>query len=160
MVNILGFLYYCQYGVFALIKRVGEKDENLASLLYSLLLSTNTIVFLFPLKFTIPKGALNPFPYNILKKAIFIAIFFVWCFLCKHYFLKKENYDSIITLYEKKFLGKKKQISQIGITYFLLSLLTFIFGRVAQQSVNSPKASNCIFFIRKQFCKRGWFYDL
>lgn len=71
MIMFFEFLYYCLYRVFALVKRVGEKDENLASLLYSLLLSTNTIMLFFPLKFIIPKGALTPFPYNIITKGFF-----------------------------------------------------------------------------------------
>ena len=126
MIMFFEFLYYCLYRVFALIKRVGEKDENLASLLYSLLLSTNTIMFFFPLKFIIPKGALTPFPYNVITKGIFIAIFFVWYFACKHYFLKMENYLRIISHYEERFPGKRKQMALIGIAYFLLTPLTFI----------------------------------
>ena len=38
MIKIFEYLYYCQYRMFALVKRIGEKDENLASLFYSLLL--------------------------------------------------------------------------------------------------------------------------
>ena len=119
------FLYYCLYRMFALIKRVGEKDENLASLFYSVLLSTNMITFLLPLKFIIPKGALTPFPYNVLTKAILIVIFFIWYFVCKYYFLKKENYVRIISHYEERFPNKKKQIAVIGIFYSIATFLSF-----------------------------------
>lgn len=120
------FLYYCLYRVFTLVKRVGEKDENLASSIYAVLLSTNTIVLLFPLKFIIPKGSLTPFPYNFLTKAFFFVIFFIWYFICKNYFLKKENYIRIISHYEERFPTKKKQMALIGIAYFLLTPLIFI----------------------------------
>ncbi len=126
MINVFEFVYYCLYRVFTLVKRVGEKDENLASSIYSVLLSTNTIVLFFPLKFIIPKGALTPFPYNILTKVSFFIVFFVWYFICKYYFLKKENYIRIISHYEERFLGKKKQMALIGIAYFLLTPLIFI----------------------------------
>src|SRR4051812_34573417 len=101
MKGVFEFLYYCLYRVFALVKRVGEKDENLASSMHSVLLSTYTIVLFFPLKFIIPKGALTPFPYNILTKVSFFIVFFVWYFICKYYFLKKENYIRIISHYEE-----------------------------------------------------------
>jgi hypothetical protein len=120
------FLYYCLYRVFALVKRVGEKDENLASSFYAILLSTNTIVLFFPLKFIIPKGALTPFPYNVLTKVIFIAIFFVWYFICKYYFLKKENYLRIISFYENEYEGRNTQMAIIGTLYSLFTFSSFI----------------------------------
>jgi len=112
--------------MFALVKRVGEKDENLASSFYAIILSTNTIALSFPLKFIIPKGSLAPFPYNVLIKAAFISIFFIWYFICKYYFLKKENYKRIISYYEEKYPGKNKQMATIGITFFILTPLVFI----------------------------------
>ena len=46
--------------MFALVKRVGEKDENLASFFYPILLSTNTLLFTFPIKFVRPDGFFDP----------------------------------------------------------------------------------------------------
>lgn len=112
--------------MFALVKRVGEKDENLASSFYAMLLSTNMIAFFFPLKFLIPKGSLTPFPYNVLTIMIFISIFFFWNFVCNYYFLKKGNYSRIIENYEGKFPNKKKQLALIGVSYFILTPLIFI----------------------------------
>ena len=51
MKNIFEFLYYCLYRMFALIKRVGVKDENLASLFYSILLFTNILTLSLFFKF-------------------------------------------------------------------------------------------------------------
>ena len=126
MKYIFEFLYYCLYRVFNLVKRVGEKDEELASSLYSILLSTNTIAFFSPLKFIIPKGALTPFPYNVLIKVVFISIFFIWYFICKNYFLKKDNCRRIILYYDGKYANKKAQLAIIGITFFILTPSVFI----------------------------------
>src|SRR5437868_111906 len=108
MKRIFDFLYYCLYRVFKLVKRVGEKDENLASLFYSILLSTNTLMILFFLKFLIPKYLLSKDPHNILLKLISSSVFFIWYFYCKHYFLNKRNYLEVINIYEKKYGSKKK----------------------------------------------------
>ena len=124
--RVFEFLYYCLYRIFALVKRVGEKDQNLASSFYAILLSTNTITFFFPLKFIITKGTFTPYPYNILIKAIFASIFFIWYFICKNYFLKKENYIRIIEHYEGKYADNKVLMAIIGIVYFILTPLTFI----------------------------------
>lgn len=123
---IFEFLYYCLYRIFALIKRVGEKDENLASLFYSILLSTNSIMIFFPLKFIIPKGTFTPPPYNVLIKIILGSVFFIWYFVCKYYFLKKENYIKIITHYENKYEGQNKRMALVGITYSLITFISFI----------------------------------
>jgi hypothetical protein len=127
MINVFDFLYYCLYRIFTLVKRVGEKDENLASLLYSLMLSTNTITLsLLPLKFIIPKGFFAEFPLNVLFYIIFITVFIIWYFVCKHYFLKKENYVRIISHYEEKYPTEKIRFAIIGITFFILTPTVFI----------------------------------
>lgn len=112
--------------MFALIKRVGEKDENLASLFYSILLSTNTIAIFFPLKFIIPKEALTPYPYNVLLKVVLASVFFMWYFICKYYFLNRENYIRIIAHYESKYESQNKRMALIGIMYSLISFISFI----------------------------------
>jgi hypothetical protein len=122
MMKIFEFLYYCLYRIFALVKRVGEKDENLASSFYAVLLSTNVLSLLLLSKLIIPLNLINQY----LLKGSFFIIFFIWYFVCKHYFLKKENYFRIISHYEEMFPGKKKQMALIGIAYFLLTPLTFI----------------------------------
>ena len=103
------FLYYCLYRMFTLIKRVGEKDENLASSFFSILLSTTTITLFFPLRFIIPKGFFTPRPYDVLLKFTLGSIFIIWYFICKYYFLKKENYLRIIASYEKYIWAKTSQ---------------------------------------------------
>ena len=126
MINVFEFLYYSLYRVFKLVKRVGERDENLASSFFSILLSTNTIAVFFPLKFIIAKGTFTPYPYNVLIKVMFAFVFFIWYFICKYYFIKKENYIRIIEHYESKYPDKKVQMAIIGIVYFILTPLTFI----------------------------------
>ena len=126
MKNAFEFLYYCLYRMFALIKRVGEKDENLASSFFSILLSTNTIVLCFSLKFVIPKGFFTPYPYNILIKIVLGSVFVMWYFFCKYFFLKKENYKRIIISYEKKYLGRNKSMALLGIIYSLVTFSSFI----------------------------------
>ena len=126
MINLFEFLYYCLYRVFKLVKRVGEKDENLASSFFSILLSTNTIAFFFPLKFVIRKEFFTPYPYNVLIKAILVSIFFIWYFICKNYFLEKENYARINAYYEIKYEGKNKKMALIGFFYCLFTFISFI----------------------------------
>jgi len=120
------FLYYCLYRMFALIKRVGEKDENLASLFYSILLSTNTGLILFVLRYIVPKGFFLQYPYNVLPKLMYVSILFIWYFVCKFYFLKKENYIRIIDHYENKYESQNKRMALIGITYSLITFISFI----------------------------------
>lgn len=122
MKNVFEFLYYCLYRVFALVKRVGEKDENLASSFYAVLLSTNVLSVFLLFKLVIPLNLVHPY---LLKGSFFIVFFFLY-FVCKLYFLKKENYIRIISHYEGRFPNKKKQMALIGIAYFLLTPLTFI----------------------------------
>lgn len=119
--KIFEFLYYCLYRVFKLVKRVGVKDEYLAAKFYSILLSTNTIMLFFPLKFVIRKGVFTPFPYNLLIKIMLGSIFFIWYFICKNYFVKEENYIRIISSYENDY----KPIV-VGILYSIISFLSFI----------------------------------
>jgi hypothetical protein len=112
--------------MFALIKRVGEKDENLASSFFSILLSTNTIALLFPLKFFIQNGIFAQYPYDLLIKIILCSVFFIWYFFCKSYFLRKEKYKRIIVDKEDRYFGKNKQIAIFGILYSLFSFVSFI----------------------------------
>lgn len=126
MKKIFEFLYYCLYRMFNLIKRVGEKDENLASSFFSILLSTTTIALCFPLRFVIPKGFITSFPYNILIRIALVSFFVVWYFICNSYFLKKENHIRIIASYGEKYLGKNTSMALLGIFYSLATFVCFI----------------------------------
>lgn len=120
------FLYYCLYRMFNLIKRVGEKDENLASSFFSILLSTTTIALFFPLKFIIPKGLFTLYPYSILIKITLGVVFVICYFICKYYFLKRENHTRIIVSYEEDYLGKNMSMALLGIFYSLVTFVSFI----------------------------------
>ncbi len=122
MKRVFEFLYYCLYQVFALVKRVGEKDEVLASSFYAILLSTNVLSLILLSKLVIHLNLVHQY---LLKGSFFIVFFFLY-FICKYYFIKKENYIKIISHYEKKFTNKKKQMILIGIAYFLLTPFVFI----------------------------------
>jgi len=126
MKTIFEFLYYCLYRMMALIKRIGEKDENLASLFYSILLYTHTIMLFFPLRYVFPKGYFTPTFNSIILKSIMTSTFVIWYFICKIYFLKKKNYIRIIQNYEQKYPDKKIKMAVIGIFYSLLTFLSFI----------------------------------
>jgi hypothetical protein len=121
MKRIFDFLYYCLYRMFALIKRVGEKDENLASSFYAVLLSTNTLMLVALCKFYIPLHLVNQY----LLKGSFFIFFFIWYFVCKYYFLKKENYLRIITIYEAKYKRRNKQMAVVGVFYSITTFLSF-----------------------------------
>ena len=112
--------------MFALIKRVGEKDENLASSFYSVLLSTNTGMLLFVLRYVVPIGFFLQFPHNLLLKMFFISILITWNYICKKYFLKKENHLKIVAFYEIKYEGRNMQMALIGIVYSLFTFSSFI----------------------------------
>lgn len=127
MIDTFEFLYYCQYRVFALVKRVGEKDENLASLFYSLLLATNTGMALFIFRYIIPKKVFLQHPtYDIYVKLSYASIFFIWYFTCKSYFVKKKNYLRIVSFYERKYQNKNGKMALLGILYSLVTFLSFI----------------------------------
>ncbi len=126
------YLYYCQYRMFALVKRVGEKDENLASLFYSVLLSTKTILLFIVLRYTEAKNILLLYPYDRIFKIFMLMIFVVWYFVCKYYFIEKENYKRIVDFYEMKYEGKNKKMALFGIIYSLSTFLLFILPSLLQ----------------------------
>lgn len=122
--KLFEFIYYCLYRIIASIKRVGVKDESLASDLYLAPLFLNTCMVIFPLLKIAPKYLINE---NILKIAsIFIAtsILIGQHFFCKYYFIKKENYIRIIDDYQHKIKNRNSII--IGILYILLSFIFFV----------------------------------
>ncbi|TPG40866.1 hypothetical protein EAH81_11025 [Flavobacterium pectinovorum] len=111
--------------MFASIKREGEKDENLASIFFSVLLSTNSLMIFFLLKYIFPKGYFSLFPYNIILKLMIGSVFLVWYFICNHYLLKRKNYKRIISFYENIYKEHNKKIAWIGVLYSLATFLVF-----------------------------------
>ena len=122
--KIFDFLFYCLYRIFKLIPRQGVKDEDLASLLYFVLLATNTSTILLFLRDAFPKDFFKS--HMLLVKLIFIMPFFIWYFFCKYYFSKKQNDQRIVNTFEQKYITKNNQMVTIGIIYTLLSFFLFI----------------------------------
>lgn len=124
--KMINFLYYTLSRAFYEYSEKKEKVPNGASLLLTLLLSINTLMLTFSLKFIIPKGALTLFPYNIMIRVIFGSIFFLWYFFCRRFYVKKGNYIWIIEKYDKKYKERIKEIRYIGFLYTFLTPLCFI----------------------------------
>lgn len=112
--------------MFALVKRVGEKDENLASQFYSILLSTNLIMLFFFLKFVFPPGLLSKNHLGILLKVFLLAVFVLVYYACKRYFLTKKNYERIIEKYQFQYHNKNKIIALTGAMYALFTFISFL----------------------------------
>lgn len=130
--KVFEFLYYCLYRVFALIKRVGEKDEDLASLFYSVLLSTKTLLLFYFMRYTDAKNLFFNHPYNRIFTLGMFLIFVMWYFFCKYYFVKKENYKRIISFYESKYEGQNKKMALLGVIYSICTFLLFILPSLLQ----------------------------
>ncbi len=119
--NLFNFLYYCCYRIITSIKRVGYKDEDLASQLFSSILFFNFLVVSFLMIKIIPHRAIKPNIWIlILEVLIFTSIFY----FNNIYFVKRKNYLKIDNFYKEK-ITKKKSIV-IGILYFFLSILFFV----------------------------------
>lgn len=123
---VFNYLFYCLYRFFALVKRVGEKDENLVASFYPLLLFTNTLTILIPLRFIFPHGYFKEFPYNLLLKLMLGIPYFIWYFVCKYYFLKKGNHLRIVNDYDKKYTNGFTQPVIVGVTYIIVTFASFI----------------------------------
>jgi hypothetical protein len=122
--KLFEFIYYCLYRIIASIKRVGVRDEDVASDLYLAPLICNTLMVIFPLLRIAPKYLINE---SILKtiSILFVASILIgWQFYCKYYFIKKENYIRIINDYQYKIKNVNALI--IGILYILLSFVFFV----------------------------------
>lgn len=102
-----------------------EMMPNGTSLLLTLLLSTNTILFFaIILRFSFTKGFF--LPYDNYIKIFFGSIFFIWYFILKRYFIEKENYILIIEKYDTKYKDKIKLIRIMGFLYLILTPISFI----------------------------------
>lgn len=126
MIKIFDFLYFGLYSMFALIKRVGEEDESLASSFYSILLCTNTFLFLFVVKWFFGNNFFFQPLNRFLSTLFMVVVYLVWYFTCRHYFLKKENFRRILAQYQKNFEVNKWIGSLIGIVYTIITFLSFI----------------------------------
>jgi len=127
MIRLFEFLYYCLYRMFALVKRVGEKDENLASSFYGILLSTKAILlFAIFIRSLNSNSVFLNFPYNYIFKLFIILVFLLIYSMCKYYFIKKENYKRIIKQFENESTDKNKIIAILGILYSIFTFSIFI----------------------------------
>jgi hypothetical protein len=125
MKAIFDFLYYCLYKMFKSLDRKEEKDEVSASSFYSILLSTNVGLILFPLKFIIPKGFFDPPLLNFSLKILLASIFVGLYFFCRHYFLTNKYYLDIFERYDVISHNPKRSVI-IGIGYSLTTFISFI----------------------------------
>lgn len=126
MKKVFDFFYYSLFRAFKLVKRVGVKDEDLASSFYSILLATNTGMLLILSRLIFPKFFFEKPVNDVFFKALFVGILVACHFICKYYFLKKENDAKIISYFEDKYPNKNALISIIGILYTILSFSGFI----------------------------------
>jgi hypothetical protein len=106
-----------------LIERVGEKNENLASFFYAILLSTNTVMLILPLKIVFQKDFQDPPLIGYTVKVFLASIFFIWYYMCKRYFLDKGNCSAIIKRYSN---NSKMKMSIIGGIYSAGTFILFI----------------------------------
>jgi len=112
--------------MFALIKRVGEKDESLASSFYSILLCTNTFMFSFILKWFFGDNIFFHSLNGLIATLLFLLVYLAWYFTCKYYFLKKGNFRKILAYYPKKFEFNSWIGPTTGIVYTIVTFVSFI----------------------------------
>lgn len=123
--KLTNFLYYILFRAIYQYSVKKEMMPNGTSLLLTLLLSTNTILFFsMILRFSFTKGFF--LPYDNCIKIFFGSIFFIWYFILKRYFIEKENYVWIIEKYDAKYKDRIKLIRIIGFLYLILSPISFI----------------------------------
>lgn len=122
--KLFEFIYYCLYRIIASIKRVGVRDEKLASDLYLAPLFLNTFMLLFPLLRIAPKYLINESILKIISILFSGSIFFFLHFFCKYYFIKKENYVRILNNYQHKIKNRNAII--IGAFYIIVSFVFFV----------------------------------
>lgn len=123
---VFDFLFYCLYRMFKLIKRNGIKDEELASSFYPILLSTNTMLIFFLLRYTdLSKVFLVP-PFAYFLLIFLVLIFVIWNIVCKKYLVKKGNNIKIIQFYENKYTGSNNKMAFFGVLYTIMTFLIFI----------------------------------
>lgn len=133
MRNGFDFLFYCLYRMFSALRKSNrvensasiESIESLTTWVYTLLLSTNTIMLLFPLKFIIPEGSLDPPLLKYSVQILLASVFVGWYFFCRNYFLNNGHYREIDSRYDESNGNSRKPLT-IGIVYSLLTPISFI----------------------------------
>lgn len=123
--KIFDFLFYCLYRMFALVDRVGERNEDLASSFYAVLLSTNTLLLFVLIRYTNARMLFKTFPYNFILKVFAVSIFVIWYIACKRYFIKSKKYERIVEYYERIYSGKNRKLALLGILYTIITFLSF-----------------------------------
>lgn len=125
MIRIFEFLFYCLYRMFALIKRQGEKDERLASMFLSILLSIYSVMLFYFLRL-IGTGVFLKYHWlSVVLRVTFFVVFIVWYFVCKNYFIYSGHHKLIVSFYLRKYLGNEKQFALIGILFSIFTFLLF-----------------------------------
>ena len=121
--KVFEFIYYCIYCVVLSIKDIKEKQENLASQLYFVPLFFNSLMFFFP--FVVISSLIKTVKIPFSFSAIVILLMFLGLnFFCKKYFIKNNNCERIIKIYQSKI--KNRTAITIGILYFILSFVGFV----------------------------------
>lgn len=122
--NLFKFLYFTTYSFFYKYSQKRELVPKATSKLLSLLLSTNTLMLFFFIRYTEGKNLFRIYPYNYFLKIIMLLIFVMWYFICDHYFIKKGKYEKIIEYYMNKY--PENNFGIIGILYIIGTLVSFI----------------------------------
>lgn len=116
---VIQFLYYIVYRVFKLIPRREPVDYKLASSFCAGLFWLNTITIL------ILAGIFNLIHNAIILKILLVTIFGLCYLFNRWYFLKKENYKTIISFFDIKYQSRNKLIPFIGIIYIIGTFFGF-----------------------------------
>ena len=120
---IFKLLFYSIYNIFKLVPRRKPIDHVLATKFLSILIYTNLITCLFPLRLLhIRVSGIGMKIIIICFLLIFVAIYY----FSKWYFLKKENYKIIISRYDSKYFSSLYNVRIFGIIYIIGTFSFFI----------------------------------
>ena len=117
------FIYYCIYCVVLSIKDIQEKQEKLTAELYFIPLFFNFLMIFFPFVVisSLIKTIKIPFSFSAI---IILLMFFGLNVFCKKYFIRKNNCERIIKLYQSKI--KNRNAAILGVLYFVFSFAGFV----------------------------------
>jgi hypothetical protein len=116
---IIQFLYYIVYRVFKLIPRKESIDYKLASSFCAGLFWLNAITIL------ILAGLFNLIHDAMILKILLVTIFGLFYFFNRWYFIKKENYKTIISLFDTRYQSRDYLIPSLGIIYIIGTFFGF-----------------------------------
>lgn len=134
--KIINFLFYSLYKGFSTIKRENVRNEDIIYPFLGLLLSTNTIMLFFSLKFIFGKETFTSNVPNLLLKLFFAGTFFAWYFFCKKYYFKNKNDAKVIKYYSNRFPFSSNKFVFIGILYTLGTFISFIYFAAILSRIN------------------------